>query len=175
MAPNLEKGELEARLQHICHVLEITMQTSSLNDFGGESWAVARLYDRKVQQKVDTGLFSWVQLADMNHGASLPHELIAATQELAKKPKSFGDGKTGDGKTGNGKGGKGAITDKPKSSLKCFSWNKCETRGKCGFEVENAPAKCNRVHECTWCKSRQLTPLDHQRSFCRKRLEEEEG
>ena len=75
-------------MQHFCHVLEITLQTSGQADFSGDSWAVARLYDRKVQQKVDSKMFSWVQLSEMNHGASMPHELIAATQELAKKPRT---------------------------------------------------------------------------------------
>ena len=193
MAPNLEAGELEARLQHFCHVLEITMQTSGLTDFTNDSWAVARLYDKKVQQKVDNGLFSWVQLSDINHGGSLPHELIAATQELARKPKFKADGKTGagdgkagagDGKSGDGRGKSGwksgdgrdkSGDGRDKSGWKCPSWNYSETRGKCRFELENPSEKCNRVHECTWCKTKQLTPVDHQRFFCRKRIAEEEG
>ena len=171
MAPNLEPAELEARLQHFCHVLEITLQTSGQSDFGGDSWEVARLYDNKVQQKVDSRMFTWVQLSDINHGASLPHELFAATQELAKKGnggfKERSDGK-GDGR------GKGGIKEKPtKSNLRCYGWNRSETRGKCEWEVENGSEKCNRVHECSWCKSKQLTPLDHQRSFCRKKQEAE--
>jgi hypothetical protein len=176
MAPNLEIGELEARLQHFCNVLEITMQTSSLADFVGDSWAVARLYDKKVQQKVDNGLFSWVKLADMNHGGSLPHELIAATQELTRKPKGSGGVKSGDGKPGETKSGdgRGKGSDRTKAGWKCPSWNYSEVRGKCRFEVDNAPEKCNRVHECSWCKSRQLTQLDHQRFFCTKRKAEEE-
>ena len=112
MAPNLENGELESRLQHFCNVLEITMQSSTLTDFGGDAWAVARLYDRKVQQKVDSKLFSWVQLTEMNHGASLLHELIAATQELAKKicplslkkPKAPKKSDYGDGKKDGSRG-----------------------------------------------------------------------
>ena len=186
MAPNLETGELEARLQHFCHVLEITMQTSTLADFGGDSWAVARLYDRKVQQKVDSRMFSWVQLAEINHGASMPHELIAATQELAKKPKATGNGKFGDGngrpgegygRSGDGKKKGGGAKEQQgvanRSNYKCPSWNISETRGKCRWELDFAPEKCNRVHECTWCKTKNLTPLDHQRSFCRKRLDDE--
>ena len=171
MAPNLETGELEARLQHFCHVLEITLQTSGQADFGGDSWAVARLYDCKVQQKVDSKMFSWVQLSNINHGASLPHEMIAATQELAKKTvikEPLGGGK----KTGEGKGNPGKDKDKPYKT--CFTWNKSDTRGKCQFEVENPQQKCKKIHECTWCKTKQLTPIDHQRSFCRKRLAEEE-
>ena len=166
MAPNLENGELESRLQHFCNVLEITMQSSTLTDFGGDAWAVARLYDRKVQQKVDSKLFSWVQLTEMNHGASLPHELIAATQELAKKPKAPKKSDYGDGKKDGSRG---------KPSKKCPTWNTSETKGKCDWEVENAPDKCLNLHECSWCKSKGFTPRFHQRSFCRKRMAEEEG
>ena len=165
MAPNLEQGELEARMQHFCHVLEITLQTSGSADFCGDAWAVGRLYDKKVQQKVDSKLFSWVQLSSMNYGASLPHELIAATQELAKKE---GGGKVpGDGKNRGGK--------KEKASWKCPTWNKSETRGKCNWELENAPDKCQGLHECSYCKAKSFTPVNHQRFFCKKRLEEEAG
>ena len=117
-------------------------------------------------------MFSWVQLASMNHGASLPHELIAATQELSKKPKREEPLKKADGAGGKG-GGRG--DSKTKSSWKCHSWNISETRGKCRWEVENAPEKCKALHECSWCKAKSFTPVDHQRSFCRKRLEEEGG
>ena len=84
-APNLEPGELEARLQHFCNVLEITLQSSGQTDFCGDAWNIARLYDQKVQQKVDSNQFSWVELSAMNHGASHPHELMAAHQELASR------------------------------------------------------------------------------------------
>ena len=169
MAPNLESGELEARLQHFCHVLEITLQTSGQADFGGESWAVARLYDKKVQHKVDSRMFSWVQLSSMNHGSSLPHELIAATQELAKKPTDGGGRGSGDGKKG------GKKDKQEKASWTCPTWNKSETRGKCDWELKNTPQKCQGIHECSWCKAKSLTPVNHQRFFCKKRLEEEEG
>ena len=173
MAPNLEQGELEARLQHFCHVLEITLQTSGSADFCGDAWSVGRLYDKKVQQKVDSKMFSWVQLSSMNYGASLPHELIAATQELAKKKE--GGGKVpGDGKKGNGDG-KSKGGKKEKASWKCPTWNKSETRGKCNWELENAPDRCQGIHECSYCKAKSFTPVNHQRFFCKKRLEEEEG
>ena len=168
MAPNLEQGELEARLQHLCHVLEITLQTSSQVDYGGDSWAVARLYDQKVQQKVDSKMFSWVQLSQMNHGASMPHELIAATQELAKKPKDVERRGAGDGR--KGAGGK---KDQPVKPFKCPTWNRSETRHKCTWEVDNAPDKCSGIHECSYCKSKSYPNVHHQRFFCRKRQEEE--
>jgi hypothetical protein len=70
------------------------------------------------------------------------------------------------------------LKDKDKdrrAGWKCPSWNYSETHGKCRFEIENAPEKCNRAQECSYCKAKQLTPVDHQRHFCRKRLAEEEG
>ena len=165
-APNLQPGELEARLQHFCNVLEITLQSSNQSDFSGDAWDVARLYDQKVQHKVDNSQFSWSQLAAMNHGASHPHELMAAHQELAKKPK---------GGAGRGTGGTtGARDDAAKKRKgKCLTWNKSEVRGKCTYEVENESEKCIFTHECSYCKSKSLTPVDHQRLFCRKRLEKE--
>ena len=74
---------------------------------------------------------------------------------------------TGDGKS---KGGK-----KEKASWKCPTWNKSETRGKCNWELENALDKCQGIHECIYCMAKSFTPVNHQRFFCKKRLEEEEG
>ena len=166
-APNLQPGELEARLEHCCNVLEITLQGSSQSDFCGDSWEVARLYDQKVQQKVDQKHFSWLQLSAMSHGASHPHELMAAHQELSRKPKKTRDS------SGGGGGVKDRNDDQRKKSGRCRTWNKSEVRGKCTYEVENAPEKCMYSHECTYCKSKSLKPVDHQRFFCKKRLEEE--
>jgi hypothetical protein len=54
-APELQDGELEARLQHFLSVLEITLQTTNQSDFSSDAWNVARLYHVKVQQMVDNG------------------------------------------------------------------------------------------------------------------------
>ena len=164
MAPDLEQGELEARLQHLLHVLEVTLQTSTQSEYTGDSWKVARLYHTKVQQKVDSRQASWAQLTTMHHNATLPHELMASMQELANKPKP----KVGDVK--DRFGDKNAKKDK----RTCLTWNRSEVRGKCGWEVELSGEKCKFIHECSWCKSKRYTPVDHQRVFCRKRLEAEE-
>ena len=157
-APNLEQGELEAKLQHFCNVLEITLQSSTQNDFSEDAWNIGKLYHQKVQQKVESRQFSWVQLDNINHGATHPHELMAAHQELAKKPE-----KARRERENNGEGRK----------LRCGTWNKSEVRGKCQYEVENPSAKCKRLHECTYCKSKSYTPVNHQRTFCPKRSSEE--
>ena len=154
-------------MEHFCNVLEIALQGSAQSDFCGDSWNVARLYDQKVQQKVDSSQFTWLQLSAMSHGASHPHELMAAHQELSRKVKNTNGGGNGGG---NGRGGGREDT---KVKRKCGTWNKSEVRGKCTYEVENAPEKCRYSHECSYCKSKSLQPVDHQRYFCKKRLEEE--
>ena len=179
-APDLEKGELEARMQHLLHVLEVTLQTCSQTEYSGDSWKVARLYHTKVQQKVDGKQASWVQLTAMHHNATLPHELMASMQELASKPKPKGDGRgdaRGDGR-GDGKGD-GKTGDKfgdrnRERRRTCGTWNRSEIRGKCGWETEHPGEKCKYLHECAWCKSKRFTPVEHQRFFCKKRLEAEE-
>ena len=159
-APNLQQGELEARLQHFCNVLEVTLQISNQNDFSGEAWSIGRLYDQKVRHKVENNQFTWVQVAAMNHGASLPHELMAAHQELPRTQKPT-------------KAPNGQREETKKAKNKCMTWNKSEVRGKCLYEVENPSEKCKFAHECSYCKSKSLKPVDHQRFFCKKRLEEE--
>ena len=176
-APDLAAGELESRLQHLLHVLEITLQTSTLSDFSGDSWKIARLYHSKVQQKVDSSQSTWVQLTEIHHNATLPHELMAAMQELGNKPKLRGDGTRGDGTRGEGgRGSGGRAGDKVDPNLRkekrtCPTWNKSEIKGKCGFETEHPSLKCRYAHECSWCKFKSLSPLDHQRSFCRRKQE----
>ena len=170
-APDLPVGELESRLQHLLHVLEVTLQTSTQSDYTGESWKIARLYHTKVQQKVDSKLNSWVELTKMHHNATLPHELMAAMQELANKPKlqKRGDDSAVGGR-GDGSQGNGARTER----RICPSWNLSEVRGKCTWETEHSGQKCKFTHSCTWCKWKKFTPVDHQRSFCRKRQDAEE-
>lgn len=84
-APSLQDGELEARLQHFLSVLEVTLQTTTQADFSAESWKVARLYHQKVQDQVDTGTYTWLELSQQWGTATLPQELMAANAELAPK------------------------------------------------------------------------------------------
>ena len=104
---------------------------------------------------------------------------MAAMQELGNKPKLRGDGTRGDGTRGEvGRGSGGRAGDKVDPNLRkekrtCPTWNKSEVKGKCGFEIEHPSLKCRYAHECSWCKFKSLSPLDHQRSFCRRKQERE--
>ena len=159
-AEDLPAGELEARLQHYLNVLEVTLQTSNKTDYMGDSWKVGRLYHTKVQAKVDQGTTTWCKMMDRWESATLPHELMAAQQELAPKPTKTKQiqqeikGKEGDGRP-----------------VRCGTWNTWETKGTCKYEVDNPNYKCNRLHECTYCKTKKFKPVNHQRLFCQKRIE----
>ena len=50
-----------------------------------------------------------------------------------------------------------------------------EVRGKCKWEVEHEGKACNRAYVCSWCKAKDLKPLNHQKRFCRRRAGAEEG
>ena len=91
--------------------------------------------------------------------STLPHELMAAQQELAPKMVKNRGKETEKIKDGDGK------------PIKCGTWNIWETKGVCRFESENKGQKCNRVHECTYCKTKKFKPVNHQRSFCQKRID----
>ena len=157
-APDLPVGELEARLQHFLNVMEVTMQTSGKSDYVGDSWKVARLYHNKVQAKVDQGATTWCKMVDRWESATLPHELMAAQQELAPRVN----------KARPREGDKLKDADE---KIRCGSWNTWETKGTCRWESEHPGVKCNRTHECSYCKTKKLKPVNHQRLFCPKRLE----
>ena len=170
--PSLQAGELEARLQHFLSVLEVTLQTTVQTDFASDSWKVARLYHQKVQDKVDSGVYDWLELSQQWGTATLPHELMAANAELATKdvkkspPKKRGAGNAGDKRRGD-------TGDKADDKKLCSSWNNSDTRGKCKWEVENEGRKCNFLHICSWCKTEHSQTNFHQKVFCKKRQEKE--
>ena len=171
-APSLPNGELEARLQHFLSVLEVTLQTTAQTDFASDSWKVARLYHQKVQDKVDAGVYTWLQLSDQWGTATLPHELMAANAELAprlgrKKGEKSPTKRRGDSDR------RGDFDQKVEDKRPCSSWNNSETRGKCKWEVDNEGRKCNRQHFCSWCKSENNQTNFHQKTFCKKRIEKE--
>ena len=157
VAPDLAPGELEARMQHFLNVIEIALQPSNVKEFDSQSWKVARLYAEKVQQKVDKGN-SWVAFEQKYGADSHPHELMAAQIELAPKVQT----KSSPRRTA----GRERTSDK----RSCTTWNTSQVENKCKYEVENDGRKCDRTHECSWCKEKTKRSLPHQRSFCRQRL-----
>ena len=159
VAPALQPGELEARMQHFLNVLEIALQPSTATDFDSQPWKVARLYAEKVQHKVDNG-GSWVAFEQRYGADSHPHELMAAQIELAPKPKVAKEDIKKVDKT---------AKDKAWEKRPCTTWNSSQVENKCKFEAENQGRVCDRIHECSWCKDKTKRSLPHQKSFCRQR------
>ena len=95
-------------------------------------------------------------------GSTLPHELMAANAEAAPAGIKRGGKKSGEEQSGLG----GGKEDRQKRL--CSTWNKCETRGKCQWELDNEGEKCRYAHFCSYCKSKKLNPVNHQRHFCKK-------
>ena len=156
--PTLPQGVLEARLQHFLNTLEVALQASSASDYDNHAWHVARLYAEKVQQKIDRGGGSWLQFAERYGADSQPHELMAAREEMASKAKKAATEKHQ------------GVKIEEKKRRNCTTWNSSLQEGKCEFEVQYEGRKCDRRHECSWCKEKGKKSLHHQKSFCRLRL-----
>ena len=101
-------------------------------------------------------------------GSTLPHELMAAAAPAGIKRGGKRPGGEEQSVLGGGTKGK---DDRLKRL--CSTWNKCETRGKCQWELDNEGEKCRYAHFCSYCKSKKLNPVNHQRHFCKKVGEEE--
>ena len=162
-APSLGPGDLEARMQHFLNVLEIALQPSNPTEFDGHSWRVARLYDEKIQHKIDRGE-TWKKFEEKYGADSQPSELMAAREELGpKQPRRT----TGNGKENDRNSDK---NEKKWPKRTCTTWNSSSVEGKCDWESQNEGRACDRRHECSWCKEKGKRSLHHQRSFCRQRI-----
>ena len=58
LSPDMPKGELEARLQHLLCVLQVTLIHSEKTDFNTTGWSIASIYAKRIQQKLDRRLDS---------------------------------------------------------------------------------------------------------------------
>ena len=150
----LQPGELNARLRHLQCVLELCNLNSLPSDFTCYGWQLAKNYDEKVQAMIDTRTSDWV-----GHDATFkttPHpafvmsakdEVPAPKREIKKKEV--------------------AQTADPVAKKKvCETFNTCRTKKKCSYEVEHAPARCKRLHECSYCREHRSVREFHQSWDC---------
>ena len=159
-----DQTELAAKLQHLLCVLQVCASHSEKNDFEHQGWKVARLYARKVQAQLDRGLVGWQDFSAYR-GNTHPSELIAAKEELVQKaPK----------KKVEVAGGHVRGQDRLQSAgsrPQCTTWNTSTAERKCDWMVRNPDkGRCNRKHDCSYCIEKGLGNLNHQRTFCPKRV-----
>ena len=163
LAPSMQSGELDARLQHLLCVLQVALVNSEKTDFNTKGWSIASTYAKRVQQKLDRGLEDWCDFKRFGHDPH-PSEMFSAQTEVNKKNPARQLRKREDDKPSYGNR-PSYVSDKM-----CPTWNSCESDRKCQFMVDNPNgAKCNRRHECSYCQEKGLGPNHHQRRLCRKR------
>ena len=166
ISPPLEPGVLEAKLQHLLNVIHVTCMNASPTDFKPVGWSVGRTYHNLVQAKIDSGRESWVDFEKYHRSSPHAAEMIAAEREhraaLNRQPKQE--------KQPEKKGEKRGDQDKPV----CNTWNDFEEEGKCRYESEHPGEKCNRLHECRYCKKKYPgNRTKHQERFCKRKLEDD--
>ena len=60
----MSDSEFLARLKHLQNVFEISCMSSPLSSFSDVSWQVAREYDARVVNDIESGVKSWDTLAN---------------------------------------------------------------------------------------------------------------
>ena len=154
MAPDMTKGELEARLQHLLCVLQVTLVNSEKTDFNSKGWSIASIYAKRIQQKLDRGLDTWSDFQRFGHDPH-PSEMFSAKTEADRKiPFKKKDEKL----------------DHKGKRLMCTTWNNFEVEKKCQYLLDNpSVTRCIRRHDCSYCLEKNHGTFYHQRRFCAKR------
>ena len=165
LSPDMPRGELEARLQHLLCVLQVALVHSEKTDFFTNGWSVASTYAKRVQQKLDRKLENWADFKRFGHDPH-PSEMFSAKTEADRKAplRKKKEGERTDRDRFD--------RDKSDQSKKlCTTWNNSEVQRKCQYMLDYPSARCIRRHECSYCSEKGHGVNIHQRRFCRKRLD----
>ena len=155
LSQDMPRGELEARLQHLLCVLQVTLIHSEKSEFCSTGWSIASIYAKRIQQKLDRKLDTWDSFGRFGHDPH-PSEMFAAKTEADTKAPAKKKGEA-DRKSG-------------RERRMCPTWNNCETQRKCQYLVDNPTAtKCLFRHECSYCIENNHGQQNHQRRFCAKK------
>ena len=145
--------QLNGRLQHLLHLLEMTAMFSTNDDFSSYAWQRARNYNSRVFSDLDMGTLSWTGI-----GPKLdPTNMMQAIEAVPKPTRPD-------------------KLEKKKTSSEgppCPKWNSCDAKDKCTYEVENPGKTCNRPHICSFCYNKfGYTNTKHKETTCKKKSEE---
>ena len=143
----LAEGELEARLRHVQCVLEVCNQNSTPTEFTPYGWKLARNYDARVQDMIDTKVSDWVSFNSCFSMGPHPSFFLSAMNEVEKTKKKEEEPKD----------------TKNRRTAKCTTFNTCKTKKRCDFEVNNpSGARCKKLHECSFCWKNRQESVFHQ-------------
>ena len=153
----MSDSELNGRLQHFLHLLELTATYSTNSDFCSFPWQRARNYNTRIFSDLDNGTLTWSNITSKMNPTNMMQaiEAVPKTEVKKKEPwkedpkKKFGD-----------------------EGPPCSKWNACEVKGKCQYEVDNPGKNCNRPHICSYCFTKYgHTKTNHKESYCKKKEE----
>ena len=143
----ISEGEVLGKIRHIKCILEVCCLNSSATDFNSYGWIIARDYANKVDDEVTQGLVKWQEVTP----GVRTNSLVLAQMDCQRQSSAKSNKKEGD-----------AIRV-------CTTYNKCETKGKCEYEVNNSGKTCQRKHECSWCRTNLNQGNRHQAWECKKK------
>ena len=144
--------EINGRLQHLLHLLELTAMFSANSDYSSYAWHRARNYNARIFSDLDHGNTTWSRITSKMDPTSMMQAIEAVPKEYKRKEVRDPEKKKGD------------------DASPCPKWNTCEVQGKCSYEVDNPGKTCNRLHICSYCYTKfGHTKTNHKESSCRKK------
>ena len=145
-------AEVNGRLQHLLHLLELTAMFSSNTEYSSYAWHRARNYNSRIFSDLDHGSTTWSGISSKMNPTNLMQAIEAVPKEFKKKE-----------------------DDKKKKAEEgppCPKWNTCDVQGKCSYEADNPGRTCNRPHICSYCYNKfGYTRTNHKESACKKKEE----
>ena len=157
------EGEVMARLVNLLHIMEITSNNSTLNDFDHSAWLLGRGYGDRVFNDIQQGLRSWPEMP--NH--ILPDVFLHVKDMVDMQTKRKDAPRAKGGSRGRGSGKERSSSDRPSGdkTLVCSTYNDFFTGTGCAYE-HNQNRTCGYEHYCSKCFSSSGSKAAHKARFC---------
>ena len=157
------EGEVMARLVNLLHIMEITSNNSTLNDFDHSAWQLGRGYGDRVFNDIQQGLRSWPEMPNHILPDVFLHVKDMVDMQTKRKDAPRGKG----GSRGKGSGKERNSSDRPSGdkTLVCSTYNDFFTGTGCAYE-HNQNRTCGYEHYCSKCFSSSGSKVAHKARFC---------
>ena len=142
--------EFLSRLRHLRNVFEIACLSSSLDSFSCPSWLIAREYDSRVINDIESGSKYWETLSN----GIEPDSIYCAKETISNRPKPKKPKESG-----------GAPKDDKKKKA-CTTYNSHRSSEGCFWESKNEGESCVFEHSCSWCKTNRGVNEKHKAYNC---------
>ena len=157
-------GEVMARLVNLMHVMEITSNNSTLNDFEHTAWQLGRGYGDRVFNDIQQGLRTWPDMPNNILPDVFLHVKDMVDMQSRKNNATRGRGGAAKGR-GSGKERSGSDRPAGDKPMVCSTYNDFFTGSGCAYEHNNQ-RKCSYEHYCSKCFSNSGSKVVHKARFC---------